>query len=160
MTPPGGYRDDVVVLAVRPCHSAAHSFATVIPAALDHMVDARHLFRDWLSDVNPNPRRETDILLATGETIANAIEHGCGADSSKTVSLEAIASGEAIVATITDPGQWSGDSSASQRGQYRGRGLTMINGMADHVSTHRSPAGTRITLTFDHTIPAGDGTDH
>ena len=160
MTPPGGYTDDVVVLAVRPCHSAAHSFATVIPAALDNMTDARHLLQDWLFDVNAAPRRETGILLATGETISNAIEHGCGADSSKTVSVEAAVRGEAIVATITDPGQWSGDSSASQRGQYRGRGLTIINGMADHVSTHRSPAGTRITLTFDHAITGGDETDH
>ena len=159
MAPPGGYTDDVVVLAVRPCHSAAHSFATVIPAALDNMAAARHLLRDWLSDINADPRRETGILLATGETISNAIEHGCGADYTKTVSVEAVVHGEAIVATVSDPGQWSGDSSASQRGQYRGRGLTLINGMADHVSTHRGPAGTRTTLTFENAIPAVDETD-
>ncbi len=37
MAPPGGYTDDVVLLALRPCHSSARSFATVVPAALSHI---------------------------------------------------------------------------------------------------------------------------
>jgi signal transduction histidine kinase/CheY-like chemotaxis protein len=152
MTPPGGYTDDVVVLAVRPCHSSTHTFATVVPAAVKHLAEARHLLHDWLSAINVAPRRGSDILLATGETATNAIEHGCDGDSSKTISIEACARGHTISTTISDPGQWSGDSSASQRGQHRGRGLTVINGLADHVKTIRSPAGTRITLSFEDAI--------
>ena len=49
MAPPGGYTDDVVVLALRPCHSSPRSFATVVAASLDHIADARHQLRDWLS---------------------------------------------------------------------------------------------------------------
>lgn len=154
MAPPGGYTDDVVVLALRPCHSAARSFATVIAASVGHITDTRQLLREWLSDIGVDPRRLTEILLATGEAITNAIEHGCAGDSSRTVSVEAFVRGDTITATVSDPGQWSMDSSASQRGQYRGRGLTMINGMADHVNTHRSPAGTRVTLTFHRAAPA------
>ncbi|HXS84589.1 MAG TPA: ATP-binding protein, partial [Mycobacterium sp.] len=57
--------------------------------------------------------------------------------------------GQTITVTVSDAGQWSGDSSASQRSQRRGRGLTMINGLADDVRTVRTAAGTRITLTFE-----------
>ena len=93
MAPPGGYTDDVVILALRPCHSSARSFATVVSASLDHIADARHRLRDWLSGVDVDPARESDILLATGEAVTNAIEHGSGGDASKTVSVEAFVRG-------------------------------------------------------------------
>jgi signal transduction histidine kinase/FixJ family two-component response regulator len=157
MTPPGGYTDDVVLLALRPCHRAARSFATVVPASLDCIVEARHRLRDWLSRVDVDPRRECDILLATGEAVTNAIEHGSGADASMTVSVEAFVRGHTVTATVSDAGQWSGDSSASQRSHRRGRGLTMINGLADHVKTARSPGGTRITLSFEGAVLSESG---
>jgi anti-sigma regulatory factor (Ser/Thr protein kinase) len=69
-----------------------------------------------------------------------------------TVSVEAFVRGQTVTATVSDAGQWSGDSSASQRSQERGRGLTMINGLADDVRTVRTAAGTRITLTFERAI--------
>ena len=157
MAPAGGYTDDVVLLALRPCHSSARSFATVVPASLDNIADARHRLRDWLSGVEVDPARESDILLATGEAVTNAIEHGSGADASMTVSIEAFIRGQTVTATISDAGQWSGDSSASQRSQQRGRGLTMINGLADDVKTVRSAAGTRITLTFERAVLPASG---
>ena len=46
---------------------------------------------------------------------------------------------------------------ASQRSLKRGRGLTMINGLADDVKTVRSGAGTRVTLTFEGAVLAGAG---
>jgi signal transduction histidine kinase/DNA-binding NarL/FixJ family response regulator len=152
MAPPGGYTDDVVVLALRPCHSSARSFATVVPAALDHIAEARHRLRDWLSGVGVDPRRASDILLATGEALTNAIEHGSGVDAHKTVSIEAFVRGRTITATIVDAGQWSGDSSASQRSLKRGRGLTMINGLSDDVKTTRSAGGTQVTMNFEDAI--------
>jgi anti-sigma regulatory factor (Ser/Thr protein kinase) len=152
MAPPGGYTDDVVVLALRPCHSSPRSFATVVPASLDHIASARHRLRDWLSGVDVDPRRKSDILLATGEAVTNAIEHGSGGDARMTVSIEAFVRGRTVTATVSDAGQWSGDSSASQRSLERGRGLTIINGLADDVRTIRTAAGTRITLTFERAV--------
>jgi anti-sigma regulatory factor (Ser/Thr protein kinase) len=157
MAPPGGYTDDVVLLALRPCHSSARSFATVVPATLDHIAEARHRLRDWLSGVAVDPRRGSDILLATGEAVTNAIEHGSGIDARKTVSIEAFVRGGTVTATVSDAGQWSGDSSASHRSMRRGRGLTMINGLADHVKTARTPDGTRITLSFEHAVRPESG---
>jgi signal transduction histidine kinase/DNA-binding response OmpR family regulator len=155
MSPPGGYTDDVVLLAVRPNHSTERSFATVLPAAPTNIPEARHRLRDWLTGIAVDPRRVSDILLATGEAVSNAIEHGSGGDSLRTVSIEAFVRGPAVTVTISDTGRWSGDSSASQRTLRGGRGLTMINGLADHVKTVRTAHGTRVTLDFHHAVVPG-----
>jgi signal transduction histidine kinase/CheY-like chemotaxis protein/anti-sigma regulatory factor (Ser/Thr protein kinase)/PAS domain-containing protein len=152
MAPPAGYTDDVVLLAVRPNHASARSFATALPAAPTHIPEARHRLRHWLLSIAVDPRREADILLATGEAVSNAIEHGSDGDPLRTVSLEAFVRGHTVTATISDTGRWSGDSSASQRSLRGGRGLTMINGLADHVKTVRTVHGTRITLVFRHAV--------
>ena len=155
MAPPSGYTDDVVLLAVRPNHCTARSFATVLPAAPVNIPAARHRLRDWLTGIPVDPRREADILLAIGEAVSNAIEHGSGGDSLRTVSIEAFVRDHVVTATVSDTGRWSGDSSASQRSLRGGRGLTMINGLADQVRTVRTAHGTRITLDFRKSVVSG-----
>lgn len=152
MAPPSGYRDDVVVLALRPSHVAAGSFATVVPAAPAQIPVAREQLRDWLKTIVVEPHRETDILLATGEAVTNAIEHGSRNEPRQTVSVEAFLRQDTVMITISDTGQWLGDSSASLRSRRRGRGLTLMSGLADDVETRRTPAGTRVTLRFDHAV--------
>ncbi|WP_425271238.1 ATP-binding protein [Mycobacterium gastri] len=51
--------------------------------------------------------------------------------------------------TVSDSGRWAGDSSASLRSQRRGRGLTLMSGLADRVDTVRTAGGTRVVLRFD-----------
>lgn len=150
MAPPSGYRDDVVVLALRPSHAAAASFATVVPAAPAQIPVARKQLRDWLKTIVVEPHRETDILLATGEAVTNAIEHGSRDEPRQTVSVEAFLQQGTVVITVSDTGRWVGDSSASLRSRRRGRGLTLMSGLADDVETRRTSAGTRVTLRFDH----------
>ncbi|OBI94596.1 histidine kinase [Mycobacterium alsense] len=152
MTPPGGYRDDVVVLALRPSHAAARSFTTVLPAAPAQIPVARRQLRSWLGGLSVDPGREEDILLATGEAVTNAIEHGSHSEARRTVSVEAFLQGETVAVTVSDTGRWVGDSSASLRTRRRGRGLTLIGGLADRVDTVRTAAGTRVTLEFERAV--------
>lgn len=152
MAPPSGYRDDVVVLALRPSHLAAGSFATVVPAAPAQIPVAREQLRDWLHAIVVVPRRQTDILLATGEAVTNAIEHGSRNEPRQTVSIEAFLHLGTVAVTVSDTGQWIGDSSASLRSRRRGRGLTLMSGLADNVETLRTSAGTRVTLRFDDAV--------
>lgn len=149
MAPPGGYTDDVVVLALRPSHSTARGFTAVLPAAFANLPEVRERFGRWLNTVVADPQLESDILLATSEALTNAVEHGSLGDASKKVTVEAFARGAAVTATVSDSGCWSGDSAASLRQRGRGRGLVLINGLADSVETVRSAAGTRMTLRFD-----------
>jgi signal transduction histidine kinase/DNA-binding response OmpR family regulator len=156
MTPPAGYLDDVVVLALRPSHAAARSFATVLPATPAQIPIARGQLEHWLNSIAVVPRHERDILLATGEAVTNAIEHGSHNELRATVSVEAFLRQRTIAVTVSDTGQWVGDSSASLRSQGRGRGLTLISGLADRVDTVRTPAGTRVTLQFDKAVAAAN----
>lgn len=159
LAPPSGYRDDVVVLALRPSHLAAGSFATVVPAGPAQIPVAREQLRDWLKIIGVEPPRETDILLATGEAVTNAIEHGSGNEPRQTVSIEAFLRQDTVSITVSDTGQWIGDSSASLRNRRRGRGLTLMSGLADDVETLRTPAGTRVTLRFDRAIAGRSATN-
>lgn len=152
MKPPGGYRDDVVVLALRPTHTCARSFAVALPATPDHIPVGRGALRDWLRLITVDPEREQDILLATGEAVTNAIEHGSRCESRLTVTIEAFHSHGTVSVTVSDSGCWTGDSSASQRSRRRGRGLTMISRLADQVDTIRTANGTRVTLRFDRAV--------
>lgn len=152
MAPPTGYRDDVVVLALRPSHLAMGSFATVLPAAPAQIPVARERLREWLNTIVVAPPRKTDILLATGEAVTNAIEHGTRNEARQTVSIEAFLHQDTVAITVSDTGQWVGDSSASLRSRRRGRGLTLMSGLADGVETLRTAAGTRVTLRFDHAV--------
>lgn len=156
MAPPGGYTDDVVLLAIRPCHSSARSFAAVLPAAVSHIGGARHRLRDWLAGIGADSRRVADVLLATGEAVTNAIEHGSRGNPANTVSMEAFLRGGTVEVTVSDAGQWSSDSSASQRSLRGGRGLTLMNGLADHVTTARTAQGTRVTLRFDEVVASDE----
>lgn len=155
MAPRTGYRDDVVVLALRPSHRAPRSFATVVTAAPKQIPVARERLREWLAGLDVAPKRELDILLATGEAVTNAIEHGSDGEPRRTVSVEAFVRRQTIAVTVSDTGRWVGDSSASLRSRRRGRGLSLIGGLADHVDTLRTPAGTRVTLRFDQAVATG-----
>ncbi|WP_197519493.1 ATP-binding protein, partial [Mycobacterium sp. E2327] len=93
-----------------------------------------------------------DVLLATGEAVTNAIEHGSRCEPRRTVSVEAFLHGETVAVTVSDTGSWADDSSASLRSRRRGRGLTLIGGLADRVATVRTPGGTRVTLEFDNAV--------
>ncbi len=151
LAPPGGYTDDVVIVALRPAAVTATSFITVLPAAAREMAPLRQGLRDWTNGLHVTASTGQNILVAAGEAVVNAIEHGSGNDPSKTISVEAFATDVAITVSVTDTGQWHGDSAASRRTRQRGRGLTLMHGMADQVDTVRSPQGTTVTLQFRRT---------
>jgi signal transduction histidine kinase/CheY-like chemotaxis protein len=153
MTPPDGYRDDVVVLALRPSHSGPRSFTVVVPAGETQVPVVRDRLHEWLTAVAVDSSRAQDILLAAGEAVTNGIEHGSHCDPRRTVSLEAFIRDTTIAITVADSGRWSGDSSASLRSYRRGRGLTLMSGLADRVDTVRDRWGTRVTMVFDHAVP-------
>lgn len=85
-------------------------------------------------------------MVASGEALANAIEHGGGCDPERIVGIEAFAVGDTVTVTISDSGRWVKDS-ADSRAAGRGRGLTLIHGLAGNVQTVRGAFGTRVTIT-------------
>jgi anti-sigma regulatory factor (Ser/Thr protein kinase) len=83
-----------------------------------------------------------DLMLASAEAAANAIEHAYGLQSGE-VELRAWASQDGPVkVTIRDFGNWR-----PARGTHRGRGLLLMEGLADAVEVIRSDEGTTIELS-------------
>jgi CheY-like chemotaxis protein len=153
MTPPGGYTDDVAILALRPVGSTATSWVATRPATPDQLPPLRHELRDWLTGLGFDPTHRHNLLIAVGEAVANAMEHGSGLDPRRTVTIEAFATPETVRVAIRDTGQWRGDSTASHRSGLRGRGLTLIYGLADQAEVARTPRGTTVTLRFHRSSP-------
>jgi len=147
MRPSGGYTDDVVLVAVRCPGVDANGFFAVVPAEVDQIPTLRHAVRDWLAPLHLNQDMTHDVLLTTCEALSNAIEHGSDPDLGPTVCVEGFADDDQIAITVSDTGAWTNDSSASRRNAVRGRGLTLINGLADTVHTTRTSRGTRVTMT-------------
>jgi DNA-binding response OmpR family regulator/anti-sigma regulatory factor (Ser/Thr protein kinase) len=148
LTPPAGHKDDVVVVALRPTGSTDTSFVASVPADLAQVTQVRHRLRNWLAGLGLGARLEHNIVLCVGEALANAIEHGNGLDAEKSVSIEIFAKGSTIDATISDLGDWTGESTAPALHEERGRGLRLINGLADRADAHRTPHGTTVDLEF------------
>jgi anti-sigma regulatory factor (Ser/Thr protein kinase) len=150
MIPDTGYLDDVAIVAVRPAGRTARAFVESIPAQIEELAPLRAHFRDWLRSrhMMSSPKAEHNVVLAVGEALNNAIEHGSGFDPRRIVSLEAFAVAGGISATVSDTGRWKTDSAASRPGSARGHGLTIVHGLSDDVKTVRSILGTRVTMRF------------
>ncbi|HKD97639.1 MAG TPA: SpoIIE family protein phosphatase [Micromonosporaceae bacterium] len=148
LAPPGGYTDDVVILALRPTGTTPTSWVTTSPAVRTQLPELRHRLHAWLSGLGLDTALHHNILISVGEAVANALEHGSDFDPGKTVTVEAFATPEGIAVSVRDAGQWSGDSTASHRKFDRGRGLTLMHGLADQVDTTRTAQGTTVTLHY------------
>lgn len=72
LAPEGGYHDDVVLLLCKPPAPLERTF----PAHPAQLAGARTALRDWLRQVGVGQNQIVDLLVATGEAVANAIEHG------------------------------------------------------------------------------------
>ncbi|HET9079925.1 MAG TPA: SpoIIE family protein phosphatase [Trebonia sp.] len=153
MAGPGGYDDDVAMIAVRPCGTTPDSHIDALPADFTEMAAARDRLRGWLRHAVPDPDEAGTILSCTGEALANAIEYGSDQDPDRAVTIEAFAGPDTVNVTVGDSGCWERDPSAS-RAAGRGRGLTLMHGLADRVQTTRTPRGTRVTMTCRISRPA------
>jgi len=140
VAPSGGYQDDVVVLLYRHPGPLELEF----PADASQLAPARHALRGWLKRARVNPDQSMDVLIAAGEAVANAIEHGHRHNPQGVISIDATAMVDRVQLTITDTGSWkppqSGDST-------RGRGIALMRGLMQEVAINPDDTGTTVHLT-------------
>lgn len=134
------------------CDDRPPSFAGEWSATPQHVVTSRHQLAQWLKSIALESDRSQDILLAVSEAVTNAMEHGSHFDPTNPVSLQATLRGESLTVAVNDHGRWIEPSTASPTPtQYRGRGLHLINALADRVDITGTAHGTQITMRFDAT---------
>jgi len=85
------------------------------------------------------------VLLAVGEALANAIEHG-SVERTQIIRLEATISDRELLVSVSDTGRWQPGLEGFFSG--RGRGHVLMDALADSVDVDGDQHGTIVTLRF------------
>ena len=141
LAPSGGYQDDVVLLLYR--HPAPLELE--FPADVSHLAPTRTALRSWLTRARVDPDQTMDVLIAAGEAVANAIEHGHRHSPEGTISLAATALVDRVQLTITDTGSWKPPRAGCD--PHRGRGIALMRGLMHDVTINPDAAGTTVHLS-------------
>jgi anti-sigma regulatory factor (Ser/Thr protein kinase) len=148
LAPPEGYGDDVAVVLYR----NPAPLDLVFPAEAGQLAAIRGRLRNWLDSCSPGPATIQNSLVAAGEAIANAIEHGYQDQAGQQVRLHAVATAGQLRLTISDSGHWQ--PPGPDGAPYRGKGIPLMRALMDNVSIDAGPAGTTVTMdvriTRDH----------
>jgi GAF domain-containing protein/anti-sigma regulatory factor (Ser/Thr protein kinase) len=139
--PSGGYQDDVVLLLYR--HPVPLDLR--FPADASHLAPTRSALRRWLARARIDAEQTMDVLVAAGEAVSNAIEHGHRHSPEGTISLGATVLGDWIQLTITDTGSWKPPRPAEN--PHRGRGIMLMRGLMQDVTISPDSTGTTVHLS-------------
>jgi serine phosphatase RsbU (regulator of sigma subunit)/GAF domain-containing protein/anti-sigma regulatory factor (Ser/Thr protein kinase) len=139
LAPCGGYQDDVALLLYRHPGPLELKF----PAHISQLAPTRSALRSWLTQARITPDQTLNVLVAAGEAVANAIEHGHRDSPEGTISLGATALVDQVQLTITDTGSWKQPTADP----YRGRGITLMRGLMHDVIIDPDTAGTTVHLS-------------
>lgn len=141
LAPNGGYQDDVVLLLYRQPAPLEMNF----PAHVSHLARTRGALRSWLNRAQVDPDQIYDLLVAAGEAVANAIEHGHRHSPEGEISLRATALVDQVQLTITDTGSWKPPQ--PEKNPHRGRGITLMRALTHDVTILPDSAGTTVHLS-------------
>jgi serine phosphatase RsbU (regulator of sigma subunit)/GAF domain-containing protein/anti-sigma regulatory factor (Ser/Thr protein kinase) len=140
LAPSSGYQDDVAVLLYRHPAPLEMSF----PADVNELSRSRTALRSWLSQTRVNRDQAHDMLVAAGEAVANAIEHGHRDSPEGIITLRATALVDQVQLTIVDSGSWKPPHPVADR--HRGRGITLMRALMQDVAIHPDADGTTVHL--------------
>ncbi|OBA85667.1 histidine kinase [Mycobacteriaceae bacterium 1482268.1] len=137
LTPGGGYQDDVAVLLYR----QPGPLEVELPADASHLASTRAALKGWLTQAGVDPDQTLKVLIATGEALANAIEHGHRLIEG-TISLHARAYADRVHVTVTDAGSWKPPVAAA----HRGRGIALMRALMQDVTIQPRDNGTTVHM--------------
>lgn len=117
----------------------------------------RREFSDWLHQhFTLGATKACDVVLAVNEAMANAAEYAyLTAEQPGVMQVQALYDGSAatLTVTVTDQGAWQSTGAAA--GDFkRGRGIPLMNALADRATIDSSRDGTRVCLEW-HQIKRG-----
>jgi anti-sigma regulatory factor (Ser/Thr protein kinase) len=104
------------------------------------LAKARATLRDWLRASIPVGHAD-EILLASGEALANALEHG---RTPITLRLEWVDT--TLHLTVRDSGSWRVSANTPPSGRKRGLGIPIMTALTDSL-TFETTDGTTVKLS-------------
>jgi len=138
-----GNTDDVATLTIAAGEANADAFsftATALPMAVPIV---RRSLERFARGLGLDHERRFALLTATGEALANAVEHAYDRTPGL-VRVRVEKQGRALVISVEDDGKWR----PAQRREERGRGLPMMRALVDGVEIRTDAARTEVRLTL------------
>jgi serine phosphatase RsbU (regulator of sigma subunit)/CHASE1-domain containing sensor protein/anti-sigma regulatory factor (Ser/Thr protein kinase) len=130
--------DDIAILTL----TLGPSFRLSLPREPEELAPTRAALRAWLADREIDEALTEDAILATGEALANAIEHPMH-DGPTRIDLVAWVGPDHLRIRVTDRGRWRD----GRPGDGRGHGLAIMRNLMDRVSVADDGFGTRIEMS-------------
>ncbi|BBY18208.1 histidine kinase [Mycolicibacterium litorale] len=140
LAPEGGYQDDVALLLYR----QPAPLDMVFPARNEFLSSSRGALRRWLAQAGVGPDQAMNVLIAAGEAVANAIEHGHRDRPDGFVTLRATAMVDRLYVSVLDTGSWKPPRTKADT--RRGRGVALMEGLMDDVTIRPGDDGTAVHL--------------
>jgi PAS domain S-box-containing protein len=139
--------DDVALLAVRPETASPQRLSLTLPAEPESLAGLRRRLGRFLHAAGASEAEQYEITLAVCEAAGNAVEHAYGpGDADFRVELRV--DGQGVTADVRDEGSWR-----EPRGEERGRGLRIIDGLMEDVEIVPEEGGTIVRMR--RTLVAG-----
>jgi PAS domain S-box-containing protein len=140
LAPAGGYEDDVALVL---CHHPA-PLDVRFAAESEQLASVRAQLRGWLRSCDVSARAAQDVLVAVGEAIANAIEHGHRHLPGQQVRLRAVSAADQLRLTVSDSGRWRASPPGDR--SLRGHGISLMRSLMHQVTIVPSPSGTTVDM--------------
>jgi serine phosphatase RsbU (regulator of sigma subunit)/anti-sigma regulatory factor (Ser/Thr protein kinase) len=138
-----GNTDDVATLIVALADVPDRSFGSTFSALPMAVPLVRRSMERYARSLGLDEDACFALLTATGEAIANAVEHAyLGAPG--VVRVQAHAGEDVLTVTVEDEGKWK----PAQRRDERGRGLPLMRALMDAVEIRTHQARTEVRLTM------------
>ena len=115
-------------------------FQSTVPPDFAVLGGLRRSLTAWLEKAGVADPPGGDVVLATHEAAANAIEH---AGSASPVDVRARLVGRTLTIEIMDSGRWK---VANPTDEERGRGLILIAGLVSEMELQADTSGTTLRL--------------
>jgi len=136
-----GRRDDIALLAVRLLAVTPGPLELDLPSGPRSLDLVRDALRTWLDSAPVTMSESHDIVLATWEACANAVEHPDGTESD-TFAVRAELEDSSVLVTVTDRGRWHEETARPDRGL----GIQLIRAVMSSVEIDTGESGTRVRL--------------
>lgn len=121
------------------------TFHRRMTAVADRLPELRGALADWLATLGLSEERQEDVVLAGYEAMANSAEHAYRDGEAGTIDVRAEAQNGRLTVTVTDYGVWCAPASTNG---LRGRGLLLIDSLADQSAQVHREDGTTVTMTW------------
>ncbi|HEY6484998.1 MAG TPA: SpoIIE family protein phosphatase [Candidatus Cybelea sp.] len=132
-------RDDAAVLLLSRTAPVSTYLFSAVPIAAPI---ARAIVERDIEPLGLGGERRFDLLIALGEAVANAIEHGYRDATPGLIRLRLEHNGRQLVMTVEDFGHWK----PFTRSDVRGRGIELMHACMDSVQIQSTRDSTKIVL--------------